>query len=56
MKEKKVKKWTEQFFEVRSIGPEPAMTKPPWKQYRPQEIKPWEWSPGGNKESDSGSK
>lgn len=33
------KRWTEQFFEVKTIGPTPTETAPPWKKFKPQEIK-----------------
>lgn len=34
-----IKGWKRQFFEVKAIGPTPKETPPPWKQYRPPEIK-----------------
>jgi len=37
--EQKVKDWRQQFFEVRKIGPEPGLTQPPWKKFKPTEIK-----------------
>jgi hypothetical protein len=49
MKEKIVKDWKQQMFEVRKIGPEPGLTRPPWKKYRPPEIKGID--PDGRKES-----
>ena len=43
----KIHDWKQQFFEVKKIGPEPGMTRPPWKVYRPKEIKD-----SGNQEPD----
>jgi hypothetical protein len=37
--DEKVKDWKQQMFEVRKIGPEPALTRPPWKKFKPVEIK-----------------
>ena len=39
MKESKVHDWKHQMFEVRKIGAEPALTRPPWKKFKPVEIK-----------------
>lgn len=39
MEPKKIPDWKQQFFEVKKIGPEPGMTRPPWKQYKPPVIK-----------------
>jgi hypothetical protein len=30
--------WKKKFFEVKIIGPEPAMTQPPWKKVEQQEL------------------
>lgn len=35
----KVCDWKQQFFEVHKIGVEPSMTRPPWKKFKPVEIK-----------------
>lgn len=39
MNERKITDWKQQFFEVRKIGEEPALTRPPWKKFKPEEIK-----------------
>jgi len=39
MKESSVRDWKQQFFEAKKIGPEPALTRPPWKKFKPVEIK-----------------
>lgn len=39
MNEKKVHDWKQQMFEVKKIGKEPGLTQPPWKKFKPAEIK-----------------
>ena len=39
MNEGKIRDWKQQFFEVKKIGPEPGLTQPPWKKFKPVEIK-----------------
>ena len=35
----KIKDWKQQFFEVKTIGPTPKETAPPWKKFKPTIIK-----------------
>jgi len=37
--DRKIRDWKQQFFKVRKIGPEPGLTRPPWKKFKPVEIK-----------------
>ena len=37
--DRKIRDWKQQMFEVRKIGAEPALTRPPWKKFKAVEIK-----------------